>query len=392
MTCRSNSSLMLPERAIESAGFTLIELLVVIAIIAILAALLLPALSQAQSRAQRVTCVNNLRQTGLAFHTFGNDHGGQFPAQAPASAGGASEYARNGSLLSNEFYFAYQLFLPVANELVTPAILHCATDDRGIAINWATFNNTYLSYFIGINADMGSPVAVLAGDRNIIDDPARSATTLQLGPNSPLRWTGALHRFRGNLLYADGHIEQNSGPAVYRPGPTPITSILFLPSANESKPYTPAGPGGGSGGTGSPDPSPSPAQPAPGQNSTGIGTAPPPVPVPTRPSLGPASTPSRRPQGPFTNLFTWPSLAAAALTNPAAAAARFGSTNLPTSSSAPIVVGTVTVSPPHHFTPFSWLWLFLIALAFGSGMAVEHRRRSRIIRISREQYENKPLP
>ena len=55
-------------------GFTLIELLVVIAILAILAALLAPALAKAKSKAQRITCLNNLKQTGIAHALYRTDN------------------------------------------------------------------------------------------------------------------------------------------------------------------------------------------------------------------------------------------------------------------------------------------------------------------------------
>lgn len=86
MNCRLAVQVPL-QRVRRARAFTLIELLVVIAIIAILAAMLLPALSKAKSRAIRTQCANNTRQIMIALTMYCGDNREKLPVYPPTTVG-----------------------------------------------------------------------------------------------------------------------------------------------------------------------------------------------------------------------------------------------------------------------------------------------------------------
>jgi prepilin-type N-terminal cleavage/methylation domain-containing protein/prepilin-type processing-associated H-X9-DG protein len=216
----------------QTRAFTLVELLVVIAIIGILAALLLPVLDKSEMRGKRAWCINNLTQAGLAFHSYANDHGGKFPMAVSTNEGGTLEYVQSGFDSGLTFYTAYYHFLALSNELVLPNILLCPTDLRKPATNFPAFQNQNLSYFVGVNSTFDKPESILAGDRNLATNAWIQPTILQYGLASSLSWTFDLHQHQGDVLFADGHVEQwNDSSFVSDVNQVPGYQSFFMPSA-----------------------------------------------------------------------------------------------------------------------------------------------------------------
>src|SRR5829696_7434326 len=149
-------------------AFTLIELLCVIAVIGILAALLLPAVTRARERGQRIACISQLRQAGLAFHGFAHDHQNKFPMQVAANAGGSAPSPQ--LQMFEPFGVTARHFQLLAADLITPKLLHCPADTRPTALSFGGLTDLNVSYFVGLNAEMAKPNSILAGDRNLTND------------------------------------------------------------------------------------------------------------------------------------------------------------------------------------------------------------------------------
>src|SRR5947199_9158800 len=104
----------------KNRGLTLIAILAVTAAVLILAMLAVGAMSRARERSRRLSCNCRLKQIGLGFRMWANDHGDRFPWSVPQSNGGTFEFAMSTQVRRH--------FQVASNELNSPKILVCPAD------------------------------------------------------------------------------------------------------------------------------------------------------------------------------------------------------------------------------------------------------------------------
>lgn len=174
----------------RNSGMTLLEVGVAIAVVMILVCVFLSTNDnyRVERRAQKISCVSNLKQIGLSYRLWEGDHGDTYPTGVSVTNGGSMEIIATGDVL--------QTFLVMSNELSTPKILFCPADaTRTMANSFAALASSNISYFISADAtnDQNKQLVVFGDDNFAVGGVPVKPGLLELSKNAPVAWTSARH-------------------------------------------------------------------------------------------------------------------------------------------------------------------------------------------------------